>query len=266
MKVSSLCIVIALCFLTPSCATQLHHDLEERDANEIVSILVARGFKAEKVPEQGKKQTWAITVPDKEIAAATAVLHELKLPRVARLKTQALATTSSLVDTPSAERLRQLEALEGDIEESLETLDGVASAAVELAVPLPARPGQVQQLSKASVLLRCYPQAAETLARQQAGIASLVAASVDGLSSEQVVVLLSIVAVAAPTEIKVKDSNLRPAVLILGGILAVLAAVLVLLSWRLGAWFRRPSQPTDTAAADANVGLPSLDVPTVRSI
>jgi type III secretion protein J len=43
-----------LCFLS-ACSTQLQHGLDEREANEIVSVLVARGFEVKKVPEKGKK-------------------------------------------------------------------------------------------------------------------------------------------------------------------------------------------------------------------
>ena len=136
-------LLFAAVFFLTACSSQIQHGLDERDANEIVSALVARGFEVRKVAEKGKKPTWAIELDDTQATEAMRVLNELKLPRPARLKTQTLAQSVGLIDTPSAERLRQLEAQEGDIEESLETMDGVASAAVELVVPPPPRPGQL---------------------------------------------------------------------------------------------------------------------------
>src|SRR4051812_45488699 len=159
-------ILLAAVLAFSACATQIQHGLEERDANEIVSALVARGFEVKKVAEKGKKPTWAIELDDAQATEAMRVLNELKLPRPARLKTQSLAQSVGLIDTPAAERLRQLEAQEGDIEESLETMDGVASVSVELVVPPPPRPGQVSVPSKASVLVRAQPVALEKLQMQ----------------------------------------------------------------------------------------------------
>src|SRR5438552_17724187 len=104
------------------CRSQIHHGLEERDANEIVSVLTSRGFDAKKISEKGKKPTWAIEVEDERASEALRVLTEMKLPRPQRTTTREVAAQSSLVDTPSAERMRQFEALEGDIEETLDTV------------------------------------------------------------------------------------------------------------------------------------------------
>jgi type III secretion protein J len=150
-----------------ACSAQLHHGLDERDANELVTVLVARGLEARKVPEKGKKPTWAIEIDLKHANEALGVLTELKLPRAARATTRGLMQTTSLIETPSTERLRQLEAQEGDLEEALETMDGVTSAAVELVVPPAPRPGAAPVPSKASVLIRVRPEALERLDQQR---------------------------------------------------------------------------------------------------
>ena len=215
------------------CATQIQHGLEERDANEIVSALVARGFDAKKVAEKGKKPTWAIELDDAHATEAMRVLTELKLPRPARLKTQTLAANAGLIDTPSAERLRQLEAQEGDIEESLETMDGVTTASVELVVPASPRPGQPAIPSKASVLLRVHPDAMERLQQQRSQLRALVAASVEGLQSDDVVLVVDPVVIpAAPPRVDSR-STLRPLVIGLGISLSVLAMVLVAIAYRM---------------------------------
>lgn len=215
------------------CATQIQHGLEERDANEIVSALVARGFDAKKVPEKGKKPTWAIELDDAQATDALRVLTELKLPRPTRLKTQTLAASAGLIDTPAAERLRQLEAQEGDIEEALETMDGVTSASVELVVPPPARPGQPVTPSKASVLLRVHPDAMERLQQQRAQLRALVAASVENLQSDDVVLVVDPVVIpAAPPRVDARNT-LRPLVVVLGLALSVLAMALVVVTFRM---------------------------------
>ena len=216
-----------------ACSTQIQHGLDERDANEIVSALVARGFEVKKVPEKGKKPTWAIELEDAQATEAMRVLNELKLPRPARLKTQTLAQNVGLIDTPSAERLRQLEAQEGDIEESLETMDGVASVNVELVVPAPPRPGQVAVPSKASVLLRVQPIALEKLQMQRGELRALVAAAVDGLNPDDVVLVIDPVTIPIVPAKEETSSGMRPLVIVLGLSLSVVAMLVVFLSWQL---------------------------------
>lgn len=251
------------------CATQIQHGLDERDANEIVSALVARGFDAKKVPEKGKKPTWAIELDDSQATEALRVLTELKLPRPARLKTQTLAANAGLIDTPSAERLRQLEAQEGDIEEALETMDGVTSASVELVVPPAPRPGQPPAPSKASVLLRVHPDTMERLQQQRAQLRALVAASVDGLQSDDVVLVVDPVVVpAAPPRVDTR-STLKPLVIGLGVALSVLAMALVFLTFRLRSLkvaAAHAPPPTTSAAAPTPPPRPVINPAVQRKV
>ncbi|MFT3706673.1 MAG: flagellar M-ring protein FliF [Archangium sp.] len=248
-------LISSLCLLLSACATQIQHGLDERDANEIVSVLVARGFDAKKVAEKGKKPTWAIELEDGDATEAMRVLTELKLPRPQRLKTQTLAQNAGLIDTPGAERLRQLEAQEGDIEESLETMDGVASAAVELVVPAPSRPGQPTTPSKASVLLRVQSDALERMQMQRAELRALVAGAVDGLKSDDVVLVIDAVTIpVAATRPPAQTDSMRPLVVVLGATLTALALVLVLLAWKLK---KSKSAEVTAAAPVANSVTPA---------
>src|SRR5690349_11361313 len=106
-------VVVLLAVLAAGCRSQIQHALDERDANEIVTALVARGFDARKVAEKGKKPTWAIELDDEHATDALRVLTELKLPRPARTTTREVTAQVGLIETPGAERLRQLEALKG---------------------------------------------------------------------------------------------------------------------------------------------------------
>lgn len=242
---------LAVVFLTLSaCSAQIQHGLDERDANEIVAALDARGFDARKVPEKGKKPTWAIELDEARATEAMRVLTELKLPRPQRLKTQALAQNVGLIETPAAERLRQLEAQEGDIEESLETMDGVTSAAVELVVPPAPRPGATPVPSKASVLLRVQPDALERMQQQRGELRALVAASVDGLSADDVVLVVDAVVLPAPVERAPAEApSLRPLVIAMGAALSLVALLVVFLAWRLQQVKRKvpAAQPAPTA-------------------
>lgn len=196
------------------CRTRVQHGLEERDANEVASVLSARGFEPEKVPEHAKKPTWAIEVDDDRAMDAMRLLAELRLPRVRGLTTKDVVAESGLIETPAAERLKQFEALEGDLEQSLETMDGVTAAAIELAAPSAPRPGLPAGPAKASVLLRALPDAAERLHRRRAELQAWVAGSVEGLRGEDVVLVIDAVVTATPAIGAPAGRQLRP---LLGG-------------------------------------------------
>ncbi|MBS1150402.1 MAG: flagellar M-ring protein FliF [Myxococcaceae bacterium] len=244
------CAIAFLVLFASACRSQIQHGLDERDANEAVSALVSRGFDARKVPEKGKKPTWAIELDDEHATDALRVLTELKLPRPARTTTREVTSQSALIETPGAERLRQLEALEGDIEQMIEGMDGVASAGIELVVPAPGRPGQAPLPSKASALIRAHPAALERLQQQQAAIRALIAGSVDGLKADEVVVLIDPVTsqVTPPIVLVTTSDRLRVVVVVMGLSLSALAAALVALGLKLR---RKPSAstaPTEPAA------------------
>jgi type III secretion protein J len=248
-------IVSLLSFI--GCRAQIHHGLEEREANELVSVLVGRGFDAKKVPEKGKKPTWAVEVPDDKATDALRVLTELKLPRAPRTTTRDVAAQGSLVETPGAERLKQLEAQEGDIEQSLETMDGVVSASVELVVPAPPRPGQQAVPSKASVLIRAQAGASERLLAQKGELKGLVAAAVDGLVAEEVVLLVDTVQpLVSAQETTSAQGSLRGLVIALGAGVSLLAVLLI------GLTFLYQRERRKLRAAQAHVTQPLPAAPT----
>lgn len=252
--------LLATLFLA-ACTAQIQHGLEERDANEIVSVLVERGFKAQKAPEKGKKPTWAIEVDDEHATDAMRVLTELKLPRPPRATTKSLMQSSGLIETPSAERLRQLEAQEGDLEEALESMDGVTTASVELVVPPPPRPGLAPTPSKAAVLIRARPEALERLTQQRAELRGLVAAAVDGLKLDDVVLVLDPVTLQAPPEPEKSGPNdLRLLLVSLSMGLSVVAALVIGLAWKLRR-ARAPQTVHQSPKAEASVVIAPAQAP-----
>ncbi len=225
---------LMLTLMVCSCSTQIQHGLDERDANELVSVLTAHGFEAHKASEKGKKPTWAIEISDDRATDALRLLAELKLPRAAKLTTAKIASETALIETPATEKLRQLEGQEGDLEQALETIDGVTSAAVELVVPLAPRPGVSVSPSKASVLLRVASGSLEHLQQQRAELRALVAASVDGLASEDVVLVIDEVQGRLPVMIATNSERvLRLTLMAVSAMLTILALFLVGMALRI---------------------------------
>lgn len=227
-------VTLILTLMVCACSSQIQHGLDERDANELMSVLTAHGFEARKVAEKGKKPSWAIEVGDERATDAMRLLAELKLPRAAKLTTAKIASETALIETPAAERLRQLEGQEGDLEQALETIDGVTSAAVELVVPPAPRPGVAVSPSKASVLLRVASSSLEHVQQQRAELRALVAASVEGLHSDDVVLVIDEVQGRLPAAITTNSERvLRLTLMAVSALLTTLAIFLVGMALRL---------------------------------
>src|SRR3954468_6375102 len=91
-------VALMVALLLAGCRSQIQHGLEERDANEIVSALVSRGFDTRKIPEKGKKPTWAIELDDDHATDGLRVLTELKLPRPPRMTTREVTAQVGLIE------------------------------------------------------------------------------------------------------------------------------------------------------------------------
>lgn len=251
-------LVLVVALVLAACRSQIQHGLDERDANEIVSVLVSRGFQAQKVAEKGKKPTWAIEVEDDRATDAMRVLTELKLPRPQRTTTRDVAQSGSLIDTPSAEKLRQVEALEGDIEQTIETMDGVVSAGVELVVPLAARPGIVANPAKASALVRVHPQSLERIQQQREQLKALIAGSVEGLKPDDVALVVDPVETHVTIVVpEVADIvRYKVIIIVLAVLLTLVSGLLVGMTMHLRRLMKIPP-PAAVAAAPAPATRPA---------
>ena len=135
------CVLLLLVWLT-GCQDRIQHGLDERQANELQRVLVERGLDARKVPEAGKKPTWAIEVAEEQGSAAVRILAELGLPRPVEETGCDVFGSGGFVRTPLEEQLCRGRMLERGLEKTLQTVEGVLFARVHLVVPPPARFGQ----------------------------------------------------------------------------------------------------------------------------
>jgi type III secretion protein J len=253
-------------FLTLSaCQTQIQQGLDERQANELQTVLIERGFEAKKVLQPGKKPTWAIEVEDEHASDAVRVLSELGLPRPKAPTTLEVLGGGGLVPTPAEERARQVLGLSGDLAQTLETVDGVTSARVHLVLPLPSRPGQAPVPAKASAFLRVRPGALDRVNQSREELRALVAGSVEGLALENVTLVVNEVSTAVPSPHAEASPLVRLRVLVfgLGLTVSVLALVMVLLTVRLRQVRAKAAVPAPQPQAPAK---PVVTAPTARKV
>lgn len=192
------CVLLLLVWLT-GCQDRIQHGLDERQANELQRVLVERGLDARKVPEAGKKPTWAIEVAEEQGSAAVRILAELGLPRPVEETGCDVFGSGGFVRTPLEEQLCRGRMLERGLEKTLQTVEGVLFARVHLVVPPPARFGQSPVPAKASALVRAAPGHAARLAASREMLRALVAGGVEGLSADAVSLMVDEVATRVET-------------------------------------------------------------------
>ncbi len=215
--------VLLLAMSLFACRTEIQQNLDERQANEIQSVLTERGFSAEKVLKAGKKPTWSVRVERAQAIDAVRVLSELGLPKPKAPTSADLFASASLVPTSGEEQGRQLLALSGDLAQTLESIDGVVAARVHVALP-DRRKGAEPTGAKASALLKVRQDAAERLVAKRNELAGLVAGAVEGLAPDDVTIVFTEVAAqvrAAPPARA--DGPLR----VLAGVLAALSCLAI---------------------------------------
>jgi type III secretion system YscJ/HrcJ family lipoprotein len=157
------CMAIALAgaLALAGCKKEIYHGLTESEANEVLVTLKAANIVAEKVPagESKKGATFDISVDEELAVDAMRVLLEAQLPRVHQRGLNEVFAQQSMIPTETEEKARYLQALQGDLVNSLEEIDGIVDARVHLVLP-EANPLEGGDLTKAraSILVKYDPQ------------------------------------------------------------------------------------------------------------
>jgi type III secretion protein J len=213
------------------CSARVQTGLDERQANEIQTVLVERGFRGRKVVEDGRPPTWAVEVDSADAADAVRVLAELGLPRARPAGVRELLRPG-LVPDPVEQHALLLEAQSGELARTLEAVDGVVSARVHLVRPQPTRTGATAP-TKAAIYLRAQPAAAAHLETMRDEIRALVAGSVEGLEPDAVTLVVSEVVSSVPRRSRARArSPWVPVSLGFGIVAGVAAGVGILLRRR----------------------------------
>lgn len=104
--------------------------LDERQANEVVAMLLRQNIAAEKTANG--KAGYAVEVDSESLVSAIDLIRQNDLPSAVPTQVSNAFPADAMVSTPLSEKARLLSAVERRLEESLTLLDGVRAARVHV--------------------------------------------------------------------------------------------------------------------------------------
>ncbi len=126
-------IAIAATLFLAACQSELYTNLEEREVNEMITVLAANGISASRTSDG--KGAFGLSVDRSDFSMAVSKLSEKGLPRQEYGSLGKIFNTEKLVSTPFEERARFMHALNQELANSITRIDGVVSARVHIMVP-----------------------------------------------------------------------------------------------------------------------------------
>jgi type III secretion protein J len=127
----SLLLALPLLLALTACQTVLYTGLSERDAMQMVAILLQHGITADRVI--AKDGTSTVEVPGASVSDAVMVLHAAHYPRNEYADTGKVFQQQGLIATPGAERAKLYYGISQELEHTLNDIDGVVDARVHIA-------------------------------------------------------------------------------------------------------------------------------------
>lgn len=187
-------LALGLCLLLAACKVELHSGLDERDANEIMAILLKNGIAASR--DIAKDKSLTVLVDEGRFAEAVDILQTHSLPREKFNDLCSVFAGEGMISSPVEDRARLICALSQELSRTISEIDGVMSARVHVVLPENDLGRRDAEPSSASVFIRHQEGAAIDKLSPQ--IKMLVANGIEGLVYDKVSIAL--VPVASPAD------------------------------------------------------------------
>ncbi|HEX4839400.1 MAG TPA: type III secretion inner membrane ring lipoprotein SctJ [Rhabdochlamydiaceae bacterium] len=180
------------------------NNVDEREANEIIVFLASKGINAQKVAAptavgvaaQNNTPKYSLSVSEKDMNEAMAILNQNGLPRKQGTNLLELFAKQGLMTTDKEESIRYQAGLEQQIANTIRKIDGVIDAEVQLAFPessgtaaTGATPQTPLQRVTAAVYVKHQGIVDDPNSHLVSKIKRLVAGSVNGLDINDVTVI-----------------------------------------------------------------------------
>lgn len=173
--------------LLAGCKTELFSNLEEKDTNNMLAVLLENGIDAEKVGDK-KTGLYTLHVDDARIPEAVNLLKDHGYPKEKASTIGELFKKDGLISSPLEERARFIFALSQSVQETLGQIDGVLVARVHVVLPENDPLGDKAKPASASVFIKYNP--AYQIEGMKSDIKLIVEKSIEGLSYDKVSVVM----------------------------------------------------------------------------
>lgn len=175
---------VSLLFLA-ACDAPVRDELKESQADDIVALLDQQGIQATK--RKNADGSWSVKLIEGRQADVARILHQYGVPKEKHAGVVELFPGESLFPTELEERARYQFALGQELAKTLESIDGVLSARVHVALP-EKQPKQAEpKRATASAFVRYRSDQRVDLMKTQ--IRAMIAQSLPGARVEDVSVL-----------------------------------------------------------------------------
>ncbi|MFQ6349302.1 type III secretion system inner membrane ring lipoprotein SctJ [Pseudomonas sp. R11F] len=180
MRTRFIYLFVALMFMLSGCGERidLHRQLSEQEANDVIAELADKHIRAQKALE---KDGVVVRVRTSDIARAVRTLEAAGLPKTARTTLGEIFRKEGVISTPLEERARYIYALSQELEATLSNIDGVIVARVHVVLPERVAPGEPVQPASASVFIKHDPRLEPDNIRPR--VRRMVASSIPGMST-----------------------------------------------------------------------------------
>jgi type III secretion protein J len=200
--------------------------IDERQANRIIEVLAKENVDAIKGSvDTGREVYFTIAVPRGQRIEAYKTLNRFELPTPADKGYEGVFGESGLIPTTAEERAKFLQSLEGEIQKQLKLIEGILDAEVQIVVPEKDALQTTQEQrpdTTASVTIKYAPAANNAKPLSEPQVAAIVAAGVEGLTPDRVVVVM--------TQGRLVDRGAAPAEVAKGGIVVLSVVALLCLA------------------------------------
>ncbi|WP_282298186.1 type III secretion inner membrane ring lipoprotein SctJ [Stenotrophomonas sp. PS02289] len=222
--------MLALLMLSGCARKPLLEGLDERQANEVIAVLLRHNITAEKL--SAGKGGYQVQVAQRDLPESIELIQRNDLPSAPRSQVANAFPADSLVSTPLGERARLISAVEQRLEESLQLIDGVQSTRVHLnydaSIGGENRRTNPRRMHVAAVVAHA-PDVDEEILMQS--IKRFLRNTFDGIDYDNVSVILT--EVEGPRTLAVTAAGERSVSPLILALFAVLGVALVLGGWVL---------------------------------
>lgn len=248
-------LALGVCLLLAACKVELHSGLDQRDANEILAILLKNNISANRTA--AKDKTLTVMVDEEKFAEAVDILQAHSLPREKFSDLCSVFAGEGMISSPVEDRARLICALGQELSRTISEIDGVMSARVHVVLPENDLGRTNARPSSASVFIRHHEDAPINKLSPQ--IKMLVANGIEGLVYDKVSVAM--VPVISPVQIAtssndyttvagfwVHNTSAIRAKATIYLLVALLLAALAANGYLYWQWRLRPTRPRPSAA------------------